>query len=49
LTAELEEVLYSVTVNSPDWESLKAIHAARRIYMEGTLLSLAEYVEVTRR
>jgi hypothetical protein len=30
-------------------QSLKLVHAARRIYMDDTPLSLVDYVEVTRR
>jgi len=49
LTTELEEVLYSVTLNSEDWETMKLVHVARRIYMDGKIVTLPEYVEVTRR
>lgn len=49
MTTQLETILTNLTVNSPDWETLKLINAARRIYMGDTPLGLAEYVEVTRR
>jgi glycerol-3-phosphate O-acyltransferase/dihydroxyacetone phosphate acyltransferase len=51
LTQELEELLLHMTVNAPDWDTMKIIHTARRIYMSDTssTLGLADYVEVTRR
>lgn len=30
LTQELEHILYSLTLNFPDWETMRLIHAARR-------------------
>eukprot|EP01114_Cavostelium_apophysatum_P012277 TRINITY_DN2728_c0_g1_i1.p1 TRINITY_DN2728_c0_g1~~TRINITY_DN2728_c0_g1_i1.p1 ORF type:complete len:501 (-),score=85.57 TRINITY_DN2728_c0_g1_i1:768-2270(-) len=48
-TAQLEQVLLSLTVNTEDWETMKIVHAVRRLYMSDTSMNLAQYVEVTRR
>lgn len=34
-TTEVEHVMYQLTLNSPDWETMKLAHAARRLYMGG--------------
>jgi glycerol-3-phosphate O-acyltransferase/dihydroxyacetone phosphate acyltransferase len=49
LTEQMEQILYSLTLNTPDLLTMKLAHTVRRIYMGDTPLSLAEYVEVTRR
>jgi len=41
--------MYQLTLNTPDWDTMKLAHAARRLYMADVTLSLPEYVEVTRR
>jgi len=48
-TGELQNILYSLTVNAPDWETMKLLQIARRIYMSNTEYNVAEYVEVLRR
>ena len=49
LTKQMEEVLWSLTLNSPDWETMRLLHLTRRIFMGDTKTGLAEYVEITRR
>jgi len=49
LTSEMEQLLYTITLNTQDWDTMKIIHVARRIYMDNTSITLPEYVEVTRR
>ena len=49
LTDEMEHILYSLTLNSPDWETMRLLHAARRIYFGDQHMTVAEYVEITRR
>ena len=34
-TQELEQVMYQLTLNSPDWETMKLVHTVRRLYMGG--------------
>jgi len=48
-TGELQKIMYSLTVNAPDWETMKVIQMARRIYMGNTKYDVAEYVEILRR
>jgi glycerol-3-phosphate O-acyltransferase / dihydroxyacetone phosphate acyltransferase len=50
LTAMLANALLAVTVNAPDWSTLRFIQTARRLYKPSTaLLSPGDYVELNRR
>ena len=50
LTALLANALKSVTLNAPDWSTLRFIQTARRLYKPKTAqLSPSEYVELNRR
>ena len=50
LTGELRERLARVTLNAPDWATLRFIHAARRLYKPiSTKLTPATYVDLSRR
>jgi glycerol-3-phosphate O-acyltransferase / dihydroxyacetone phosphate acyltransferase len=50
LTEELRGALTAVTLNAPDWDTLRAAHAARRLYKPaGVTLTPAAYVELSRR
>ena len=50
LTGELRERLSRVTLNAPDWATLRFIHAARRLYKPiSTKLTPATYVDLSRR
>ena len=50
LTDYLAEALMSVTLNAPDWSTLRFIQAARRLYKPATAnLSPSEYIELNRR
>ena len=50
LTGELRERLSRVTLNAPDWTTLRFIHAARRLYKPiSTKLTPAIYVGLSRR
>ena len=50
LTAELRERLSRVTLNAPDWATLRFIHAARRLYKPiAAKLTPATYVDLSRR
>lgn len=50
LTDRLADALRGVTLNAPDWRSLRIIQTARRLYKPKTAeLSPAEYVELNRR
>lgn len=50
LTDHLAEALNSVTLNAPDWSTLRFIQAARRLYKPATAkLSPGEYIELNRR
>lgn len=50
LTEKLDQDLRSVTVNAPDWEVLRVLHTARRLYKpSGVYLDLPIYAELTRR
>ncbi len=50
LTAELRERLSRVTLNAPDWATLRFIHAARRLYKPiSAKLAPATYVDLSRR
>jgi hypothetical protein len=50
LTERLREELRKVTLNAPDWETLRVAHAARRLYKpDDARLSLDEWVELSRR
>lgn len=49
LTKELEVILKSLTINAPDWETMKLLKTTRRIYMSDTNMSLAEYVQVNQK
>ena len=50
LTGELRERLARVTLNAPDWATMRFIHAARRLYKPiSTKLTPATYVDLSRR
>ncbi len=50
LTDVIEDNLKALTVNAPDWETMRILHTARRIYKpQGVHLSLLEYAELMRR
>ena len=50
LTAHIAEALEKVTLNAPDWETLRFIHAARRLYKPTSVrLTPGTYVELSRR
>ena len=50
LTGELRERLARVTLNAPDWATMRFIHAARRLYKPiSTRLTPATYVDLSRR
>ena len=50
LTDYLAEALLAVTLNAPDWSTLRFIQAARRLYKPATArLAPSEYVELNRR
>ena len=50
LTDHIAAELSKVTLNAPDWETLRFIHAARRLYKPTSVrLSPGSYVELSRR
>ncbi len=50
LTEQLTESLTGVTLNAPDWSTLRFIQAARRLYKPATAkLSPGQYIELNRR
>jgi glycerol-3-phosphate O-acyltransferase/dihydroxyacetone phosphate acyltransferase len=50
LTEHLAEALINVTLNAPDWQTLRFIQTARRLYKPATAdLSPGNYVELSRR
>ncbi len=50
LTVELRDQLARVTLNAPDWDTLRFIHAARRLYKPSAAeLTPETYVELSRR
>lgn len=50
LTEHLADSLTAVTLNAPDWSTLRFIQAARRLYKPATAnLSPGEYIELNRR
>ncbi len=50
LTKHLAEALINVTLNAPDWQTLRFIQTARRLYKPATAdLSPGNYVELSRR
>jgi len=50
LTEHLADSLTAVTLNAPDWSTLRFIQAARRLYKPATVnLSPGEYIELNRR
>jgi len=50
LTNELASALEGVTLNAPDWRTLRFIQTARRLYKPSSVvLSPAQYVELNRR
>jgi 1-acyl-sn-glycerol-3-phosphate acyltransferase len=50
LTDHLADVLTKLTLNAPDWETLRFIHTARRLYKPTSArLSPGTYVELSRR
>lgn len=50
LTDHLAEAILSVTLNAPDWRTLRFVQATRRLYKPSSVfLSPREYVELNRR
>jgi glycerol-3-phosphate O-acyltransferase/dihydroxyacetone phosphate acyltransferase len=50
LTAYLSQALASVTLNAPDWRTLRIIQTVRRLYKPATAsLTPGEYIELNRR
>jgi glycerol-3-phosphate O-acyltransferase/dihydroxyacetone phosphate acyltransferase len=50
LTDHLANALASVTLNAPDWRTLRIVQAARRLYKPATAtLTPSEYIELNRR
>jgi 1-acyl-sn-glycerol-3-phosphate acyltransferase len=50
LTDHLADALMAVTLNAPDWSTLRFVQAARRLYKPATAnLAPSEYVELNRR
>ncbi|CAG8470111.1 2332_t:CDS:10 [Cetraspora pellucida] len=51
LTSVMEETVRSNTLDSPDWQTLRIAHTARKLYAGnlGTRISLAEYVRLTKK
>ena len=50
LTDHIAGALAKVTLNAPDWETLRFIHTARRLYKPASIrLTPASYVELSRR
>jgi glycerol-3-phosphate O-acyltransferase/dihydroxyacetone phosphate acyltransferase len=50
LTEHLADSLMAVTLNAPDWSTLRFVQAARRLYKPATAnLSPGEYIELNRR
>eukprot|EP00698_Gefionella_okellyi_P015525 TRINITY_DN4382_c0_g1_i2.p1 TRINITY_DN4382_c0_g1~~TRINITY_DN4382_c0_g1_i2.p1 ORF type:complete len:480 (-),score=89.11 TRINITY_DN4382_c0_g1_i2:1109-2548(-) len=49
LSKELTQNLQDLTVSADSWETLKLVHAARRLFIPSSELPLNEYVELTRR
>jgi len=50
LTSQLAAALTSVTLNAPDWSTLRFIQAARRLYKPSTAkLTPSQYMELNRR
>ena len=50
LTEHLAEAIAAVTLNAPDWNTLRFAQTARRLYKpSGTMLTPAQYVELNRR
>lgn len=48
LTAIFEQALKSLTINTPDWATLKVLHTAREVYVpENVELTPAQYLEIT--
>jgi len=50
LTGEVRNALVQLTLNAPDWDTLRFVHAARRLYKPpGAELTPGNYVELSRR
>ncbi len=50
LTDHLQTVISAATLTAPDWQTLRFVHAARRIYKPASArLTPADYVELSRR
>lgn len=50
LTADIETALRALTINVPDWDTLRVLDGVRRLYEpDGARLSLAERAEIMRR
>jgi glycerol-3-phosphate O-acyltransferase/dihydroxyacetone phosphate acyltransferase len=48
LTSELEGALRRLTINAPDWDTVRALDTVRRLY-QPTAISIGERVELARR
>ena len=48
-TRTLEKRLKHITINAPDYETLRLVATTRRLYVNGRNLSLEQWVKVTRR
>jgi 1-acyl-sn-glycerol-3-phosphate acyltransferase len=49
LTAEIEDALRALTINAPDFETLRVLEGVRRLYTAGERLPLDRHAELTRR
>ncbi|CAI2170478.1 2713_t:CDS:2 [Funneliformis geosporum] len=51
LTNAMEEMVRSNTLDSPDWQTLRIAHTARKLYAGelGTRISFSEYVKLTKK
>jgi glycerol-3-phosphate O-acyltransferase/dihydroxyacetone phosphate acyltransferase len=51
LTNAMEEIVRSNTLDSPDWQTLRIAHTARKLYAGelGTRISLSDYVKLTKK
>lgn len=48
-TQVLEQQLQSLTINAPDWETMRLLKLSRRIYQDNHKMSLEDHVELSRR
>eukprot|EP01137_Pigoraptor_chileana_P035005 Opistho-2@28390 len=49
LTSEVEDRLHSLTINADDFDTLQALHTARRLYKPSVGMTLHDYVSTTKR